>query len=178
VALSNEMRGIIVSESCSDNPRLKVWWSDGGWVKTLSVVRAPTTAPPAQWGGNVEVRLDALPFGYAVSQTSDKRTIYLWRELDFAASIELMPKLADLCGPTMTDVCLDLSRVEFIDSEGIKSLITLFEAVRVNGGIPRIARHSPSTRRTIRMAGVEKLLHPEDNSLSTFPVLPKLEAIN
>lgn len=82
-------------------------------------------------------------------------------EIDLATAPELESTLAEHVGPNKTIV--DLSSVSFIDSTGLRVLLTIHEAAETAGGqLVLISAEGPVTR-LFAITGVRDLLHIATN---------------
>ena len=97
-------------------------------------------------------------FGLTLDRGSYAETVSLSGEIDFAASIELRPKIDEITRNCEGDLLLDLSQVTFIDSEGIKTLIIAFRRMREKSARARVVSCSPRAMRVIKLAGADQLL--------------------
>ena len=111
--------------------------------------------------------MNAPSFGITHCHSEYAQTVYLAGEIDYAASIELSPRLDDILEECPSELLFDLGRVEFIDSEGIKILIRAFVHMRNKGGQARIVNYSDRVRRTVELAGVQSVF-------DASPVAPAL----
>jgi anti-sigma B factor antagonist len=101
-------------------------------------------------------------FEFIVAQGPEGSTVHLGGEIDLAATLELGPRLQEIARKCDSLLTFDLADVTFIDSEGIKLLLCVFDAVRENGGQARIAQISERARRVMNMAGVADILSVAD----------------
>ncbi|MHB1836281.1 MAG: STAS domain-containing protein [Solirubrobacteraceae bacterium] len=98
----------------------------------------------------------------------DRRvTISLVGELDLAGAPSLEDRLGEL-ESAGEPVRLDLSRLTFIDSTGIKVLIRALMRARRDGWELEVApRLTPPVSRVLKLVRVDHLLFGEDNSAPT-----------
>ena len=85
-------------------------------------------------------------------------TVYLSGEIDYAASLELVPWLDDLVTECEGHLLFDLAGVTLIDSEGIKMLMEAADRIRDKRLSARVIRTSAAADRIMRMAGVSEFL--------------------
>ncbi len=97
-------------------------------------------------------------FDFAVAQGPGESTIYLGGEIDFAAALDLTPRIEDLTADCSDRLSIDLSGVSFIDSEGLKMLLRVFDSAHRIGLEPSISAVSSQAKRVIEMAGVADVL--------------------
>src|SRR5438093_13664749 len=103
----------------------------------MSVRSRTDKTSSGNYRNSVSLAEDEMPF--SIQQDSDQRSFRLAGELDLATSGELIRQL----GGTMQaigDLRLDLQALEFVDSAGIRALITVCQELR--GG--RLFLRSPS----------------------------------
>ncbi len=98
--------------------------------------------------------LSALPFGFEVTRKADASLIRLSGEIDFAASLNLMPRLIELAAGCSGELLFDLQNVTLIDSEGLKMLLRLFDQMLAKGRNARITGLSAHASRIIGIAGL------------------------
>jgi anti-sigma B factor antagonist len=56
-----------------------------------------------------------------------------------------------------SDVTVDLSRVEFVDSAGVGLLVALFKAMRLKGGRVRYSRLRPGVRSVLEIIRLDRI---------------------
>lgn len=93
-------------------------------------------------------------------------TVYLSGEIDYAASLKLMPLLDKLTHECECDLLFDLDEVTLIDSEGIKMLAQVFNRMYQKQRHARIVRCSERAVRIIKLAGMHELLTTKQAWLS------------
>ena len=106
-----------------------------------------------------ENQVNTLPYGITISKDQHSQTVYLSGEIDFSASLTLEPILDQIANSCTGELLIDLERVEFIDSEGIKLLITTFAKAQERGVKVKVIRYSDRALRTIELAGVYELFN-------------------
>ncbi|MCL5104285.1 MAG: STAS domain-containing protein [Armatimonadetes bacterium] len=102
--------------------------------------------------------MDTPRFGLTLDRSLYAETVSLSGEIDYAASIELKPKIDEITQNCKGDLLLDLSQVTFIDSEGIKTLISAFRRIHAKSAQARVVRCSPRAMRVIKLAGADHVL--------------------
>lgn len=85
--------------------------------------------------------------------------ITLSGEIDFAASLDIDPWLSKAVNDCDDEIVLDMGKVTYIDSEGIKMLLHIFRQVEEKNKRARIIECSPKILRVFKLAGVEALLN-------------------
>lgn len=87
-------------------------------------------------------------FVIEVSEVSDSvYVVTLAGEMDIATSPELVSRLAGVRGTGAFRVMVDLSRLGFIDSSGIKALVSSAKTIQANGGTFVIVAPPPHLER-------------------------------
>lgn len=93
-----------------------------------------------------------------VAQDLQAWTIHLSGDVDYAASLELVPQLVEIVDRCDKDLLIDLGGVTLIDSEGIKALIATCARMRDKHGNARVVKCSPTAERVLRLVGVSEML--------------------
>lgn len=101
--------------------------------------------------------MQTKPFGIEVICGSDTKTISLFGEMDYFATIELSSKLETIVSNTETNIILNMEHVVLVDSEAIKMLIKLFELAKQNSKNMRIEKCSCQAKRIMSLAGVSEI---------------------
>jgi anti-anti-sigma factor len=92
------------------------------------------------------------------------QVVELRGELDLNTAAELDAALADASAGTHPHVCLDLSRLKFIDSTGLAAVIRSHVATGEAGGALMIVATAGSiVRRTLEMSGLMEMLSVADD---------------
>ncbi len=102
--------------------------------------------------------MNASFFRIEVAQDLHAWTIHLSGDVDYAASIELVPQLVEIADQCDKDLLIDLGGVTLIDSEGIKALLATCMRMRNKQGNARVVRCSPRAERVLRLVGVDEML--------------------
>ena len=102
-------------------------------------------------------------FGCITDKGEEGSTVYLSGEIDYAASLELVPKLDDIMEDCRGDLLFDLAGVTLIDSEGIKMLLEAVERMRGRQALSGVVRASKMADRIMKLLGVCELLGAGDN---------------
>lgn len=102
--------------------------------------------------------MDLPPYEINVSADADTSTVHLAGEIDYAASLDLKPKLQELTSQCRGNLLIDLNEVTFIDSEGIKALMAAFRWMHEKQGQAQIVRCSSCVQRVLKLTGLEFLL--------------------
>ena len=91
-------------------------------------------------------------------RTEDTHTIALAGEIDLANAADVERELARAESTNATEIVIDLSELTFMDSTGIRLLITAHARSREDGGRLRLIRPPPRVFRVLCIAGVDRLL--------------------
>jgi len=97
-------------------------------------------------------------YEFVAAQGPECTVIHLNGDIDFAAVLEVGPKLEELADHCDGELGFDLDGVTFIDSEGLKMLLKAFQLMWQKGARARIQRLSDRARRVMEMAGVADIL--------------------
>jgi len=84
-------------------------------------------------------------------------TVVLKGELDMATAPELSQRLEEVAAAGLHTVRLDLSELEFMDSQGIKVLLQARETVQSQGGRLTVDSPQPLVARVLETTGLLKL---------------------
>jgi anti-anti-sigma factor len=102
--------------------------------------------------------MNASYYHMKVLRESNSWRVCLAGDIDYAASIELAPELAEIVQDCDTELLFDLSEVTLIDSEGIKALMAAYAAMRDKDGQVRVVNCSQSALRVLQLVGVDDML--------------------
>ncbi len=78
-------------------------------------------------------------------------------------SIEFRETIIDLVQKGSTRLVVDLSETEFMDSEGISSIVARISVARSNGGDVRVAGASKFIKNLLHITHLDKLLEGYDD---------------
>jgi anti-anti-sigma factor len=67
------------------------------------------------------------------ASTPTRRTLVLSGELDVSSADQLEARVRQICDTTRTEVALDLSKLTFIDSSGLRAIVTAGEICELHG---------------------------------------------
>jgi anti-anti-sigma factor len=84
--------------------------------------------------------------------------INLSGRLDVAGSQETDPKLAELTAAPISAVIVDLSKVVFLASIGIRTLLVTAKALRSRGGKMVLLNPDASVTKVLEMSGVDMII--------------------
>ncbi len=98
-------------------------------------------------------------FGISSAKTSSGlRMVRPTGELDVFTVPRLTSFIDQLCVEGVTDICLDLSQLRFIDSRGLGALVSITKQVRDAGGRLSVAAPTPSIARVFSISGVDQVI--------------------
>jgi anti-sigma B factor antagonist len=93
-------------------------------------------------------------FGVAVTQTEAHAVVALSGELDLNSAPALRDCLAGLAEGGTTEIVLDLSDLDFVDSTGLSVLVMDFHRTRAAGGSTVMRNPSPTVMRVLEITGL------------------------
>ncbi len=102
--------------------------------------------------------MDKATYDFKVTPGNKSTTVELTGEVDYAASLEIHPKLRELTKDCPDELILDLNAVTFLDSEGVKLLISAFQWMDDRNGHARITKCSPCVERILKIVKLGALL--------------------
>jgi anti-sigma B factor antagonist len=100
--------------------------------------------------GKMKIAVDPQPGGVAVVRMTGR--------LDFASVTEARDQFARAIAAGNHKLIVDLSKVEFVDSAGLGSLIGGMRAARQAGGDLRIANPSEQSRMLLSLTSLDQVL--------------------
>lgn len=99
---------------------------------------------------------------FTVHENGDITIVAIKGELDLATSSQLEVELTVLLNEGHKRLVVDLGEVPFIDSTGIKALLTAHQRVEGEKGDFRLAAPQPTVVKVIRLTALDQLLHLDD----------------
>jgi anti-anti-sigma factor len=109
------------------------------------------------------------PFTISVVPDRDEVAVVAVGELDLASVDELERAVAELRLAGFASIVLDLHQVEFIDSTGLRMLITLRNEAERNGSSLSVVAPPPTTGRIFDITGTRGLFDWRDRVPSHGP---------
>jgi anti-anti-sigma factor len=94
----------------------------------------------------------------------ERPTVYLEGELTLATARDLVQAVARLTSQTLTGITLDLDGVTFIDSTGVRGILSVRELCRDRACVLAITQGPPQVRRVLQIAGIDHALPLRDES--------------
>lgn len=101
-----------------------------------------------------------------VSEIAGWTVVSIYGELDVATSPDLRELLVDLVNAGSTRLVLDLDGVDFLDSTGLGTIISVLKRARTHGGDLRLVCTQARITRLFEITGLDKAV----------PLLPTLDA--
>ncbi len=106
---------------------------------------------------------EADDFGISSAKTSSGlRMVRPTGELDVYTVPRLVTFVESLADEGVTEVCLDLSQLRFIDSRGLGLLVGVTRQVRDAGGRLVVAAPTPSIQRVFSISGIDQVITISD----------------
>ena len=81
--------------------------------------------------------------------------------LDTVASGDLMPKIGDAMDPSVSDVTVDCSALDYISSSGLRIFMTLYKRTAAKGGKFPLKNLSPQVCEVLNITGMATLFNIE-----------------
>lgn len=110
--------------------------------------------------------MNASYYHMRVLRESSAWRVSLAGDIDYAASLELAPELAEVVKKCDNELLFDLGEVTLIDSEGIKVLMAAYAAMRDKDGRVRVVNCSRPALRVLHLVGVDEMLGINDGQSS------------
>lgn len=87
-----------------------------------------------------------------------RRVVRLSGECDIASAPQLQEVLATLRGPDVTEIVIDATDLDFLDSTGLGTLVGALKRMRESGGELRIAGARGPVRRVLQITGLDRVI--------------------
>lgn len=91
-----------------------------------------------------------------VSEVKAWTVVTVHGEIDVATSPTLRERLIDLVNDGATRLVLDLEAVDFLDSTGLGTIVSVLKRVRTHGGDLRLVCTEARIRRLFEITGLDK----------------------
>ena len=98
------------------------------------------------------------PFSVTVSREGDRVTVALEGELDMSGTDRLKAAFEQAEEPRGALLILDLSKLDFIDSTGLETILHAARRSAENGGRLIVARPSRYVRRLLELTAIDQSL--------------------
>ncbi len=94
-----------------------------------------------------------------IAQPGPAAALALVGELDPGTAPILQARLLELADdPAVTSVAVDLARITFLDSSGVRAIVTGSEALRARGAPLTLTAPNPNVRRVLEVTGLAQLV--------------------
>lgn len=97
-------------------------------------------------------------FEIVVTVLEDEAVISVIGELDFSTAPLLRAQVIELLNGDVSNLVIDLGRMEFIDSSGLGVLVAALKRMRERDGRLLLRSPSANTSMVLRVSGLDKLL--------------------
>jgi len=97
------------------------------------------------------------PFGLTVTQSDGEVAVVLAGELDLESADTLNNRVSELQLRGITEIVLDLRKVDFIDSSGLRTLLALRNVAKRNGHALTLVAPAPTVGRVFDVTGTRGL---------------------
>ena len=124
-------------------------------------VTLPALAGPLSFTAKVPAVSDEAPLTVDAAVDSGVARVTLRGELDLDRAGALAEELSSLAGRGATSVIVDVSGLNFIDSSGLRALLSAREQLDAAGAVLRLTELSPAVDRVLEMTGTRSLLVPD-----------------
>jgi stage II sporulation protein AA (anti-sigma F factor antagonist) len=104
---------------------------------------------------------DEAPLSVDAAVNGDVARVTLRGELDLDRAGALAEELSSLAGRGASTVVIDVSGLNFIDSSGLRALLSAREQLESAGATLRLEDLSPAVDRVLEMTGTRSLLVPD-----------------
>jgi stage II sporulation protein AA (anti-sigma F factor antagonist) len=105
---------------------------------------------------------DEAPLTVDAAVDGDVARVTLSGELDLDGAGALAGELGDLAGKGATSVVVDVAGLTFIDSSGLRALLSAREQLDGAGATLKLLNLSPAVERVLEMTGTRGLLADAD----------------
>jgi anti-sigma B factor antagonist len=98
--------------------------------------------------------------GFRVERRDDDGTavVAVFGEVDLATAPELKAVLLAAVASGATNIVLDLSGTDFLDSTGLGAVVTAYKRVRAHDGHMRVVVGNPRVRRVFEITNLDRVL--------------------
>ena len=97
-------------------------------------------------------------FGLTLETQGNRHTLLLSGELDLASAPELEAEAHRLCGEGAGELVLDLSELDFMDSTGLRALLTCIHLCEEHGCVFLVTPGRPQVERLFEVVGARGAL--------------------
>src|SRR2546425_7716909 len=93
-----------------------------------------------------------------IDSEGGQRTVRLEGECDLASAPVLREALRPMVPPEITEVVIDASQLEFIDSTGLGVILGAHRRLTESGGVLKIAGAKGGVQRVLRVTGLDRAI--------------------
>lgn len=93
-----------------------------------------------------------------VTENGSSRTVRLEGTCDLATAPDLRNALQPLLPPEVTEVVVDVTELDFIDSTGLGVILGAMRRLREGSGVLRIAGATGTVRRVLEITDLDKVI--------------------
>ena len=97
-------------------------------------------------------------FELVVTVLEEEAVISVIGELDFSTAPRLREQILELLKGNTSNLVIDLSRMEFVDSSGLGVLVAAMKRIRERNGRLMLRSPSANTSKVLQVSGLDKLL--------------------
>jgi anti-sigma B factor antagonist len=97
-----------------------------------------------------------MPFDGEVIAREEKHTLILTGDLDIASADQLGAIISEVCAAGTTSLVLDLRKLDFIDSSGLRAIILAGQNCEKHGHDFALIQGPPAVQRLFELTGVTK----------------------
>jgi anti-sigma B factor antagonist len=108
-------------------------------------------------------------FGVAVTHTEAHAVVALSGELDLNSAPALRDCLAGLAEEGETQIVLDLTDLDFVDSTGLSVLVMDFHRTRAVGGSTMLRNPAPTVMRVLEITGLASIFSIDTDAVTIAP---------
>jgi anti-anti-sigma factor len=102
--------------------------------------------------------MDDDQLGVTTSRDGDRAVVALTGELDVNTATQLADALGDLAGEKLVSVVVDVGRLTFVDSTGLRVILAGRESLQAEGATLTLEGASGVVERVLEMTGLRGLL--------------------
>jgi anti-sigma B factor antagonist len=111
-----------------------------------------------------------------VEQDGDGFELRLVGELDLASADELEQRITMLCLEGASQIGLDLERLDFVDSAGLRAMLAARQTCEQSGCSLALRNCSERVRRVLELTGMDAVLRVNDGESQTDEDAPQQPA--
>lgn len=97
-------------------------------------------------------------FELVVTVLEDEAVISVVGELDFSTAPRLREQILELLKGSTSNLVIDVSRLDFVDSSGLGVLVAAMKRMRERKGRLMLRSPSANTSKVLQVSGLDKLL--------------------